>query len=728
MQPLLWVLLLCCVGRAVAFTTQQNDILVLMAKLCASISFVGSSSVVLSYVLFARLRTFSFHLVLMMAIADIGSDITYWMGNPEDGSPLCMVQAMMQNFCQLSVMLWTSCMAYTLLSVAVHEKVTEPAEQKRMLIIYHCYVWGVAGTLMLLPLTTDAYGSTGSWCWITVDQVGWRYGAFYGILWLIIAGEIVAYVQVYRRVHQMVARMEAAGAQQGSSVRRRQARVRRFLRSLAMYPAILIFCWTTPSINRIQNIIDPDNPIYPLLLTQVITVRLQGLLNAIAYGFTDAVQGAWHDAGCACCREDLDAALLLSSRRSSIDNSAAAKARASLMLKFMYLRVLPNGLRGRAAVVVAPLEHRQFRCRQGARVAYDDELRGTTDLDAAPPSSSRRSSIDNSAAAKARASLMMMSSAARREEFGGSSRRSSAEPGLYATSARGSASGPAAMSKGQAALMLGSSASDGCVAAAVEVAVASRLCEHCALSGGVVAADDGVLRCARGRPRCSALRLGRCCGRVAADAAARNEFPRYAGYAGATDAAPRTQASAADQQPVHLAGVRHRLCRLHASAGGRQRQQPGGGSSARSPGGGRTHRRSRRRGAGGGSGGRRGHGDSGALSTARGAAGVAAARNHVSEHCASRRRKAAGRRRRPVGGVTRDARALPPPLLLRRRRRRVRHGGGAAATTPRHLARGGNTPRRRCARRCKFRSHDARARALLLLLLQRTLPFAPGWR
>lgn len=59
-------------------------------------------------------------------------------------------------------------------------------------------------------------------------------------------------------------------------------------------------CWAGATINRFQNAFDPDNPIYFLYVLQVSTRSLQGVLNAIAYGFTSPVIREWREGGCCC--------------------------------------------------------------------------------------------------------------------------------------------------------------------------------------------------------------------------------------------------------------------------------------------------------------------------------------------------------------------------------------------------------------------------------------------
>lgn len=45
--------------------------------------------------------------------------------------------------------------------------------------------------------------------------------------------------------------------------------MRKFVKRLIWYPAVLIFCWTFATINRIQNSASPQEPIFALYLLHV---------------------------------------------------------------------------------------------------------------------------------------------------------------------------------------------------------------------------------------------------------------------------------------------------------------------------------------------------------------------------------------------------------------------------------------------------------------------------
>eukprot|EP00611_Tribonema_gayanum_P021945 TRINITY_DN4325_c0_g1_i2.p1 TRINITY_DN4325_c0_g1~~TRINITY_DN4325_c0_g1_i2.p1 ORF type:complete len:334 (+),score=96.46 TRINITY_DN4325_c0_g1_i2:196-1197(+) len=288
------------------FCPDQYDLVGAVAKTCAAISFVGSTGIICSWLYFSKLRTFSFHLVTFLAISDCLADIAYFLGSWRESNDVCQAQAALMTFGQMATILWTSTIAYTLYSIAVNERVMERGSEACALACYHACVWGASGALAFTPLVAGAirgnpiYGETGAWCWVRYGDA-WRF-VFYGFLWAVIAANIAAYIAVYGRVKGMADRMLAQGATAASALRR-QARVRRFLRSLRLYPAILIFCWTVPTFNRIWERAT-GYEIYAVLVTQAFTVRIQGFLNSLAYGYTQDVRRQWHSAGCTCCPVD----------------------------------------------------------------------------------------------------------------------------------------------------------------------------------------------------------------------------------------------------------------------------------------------------------------------------------------------------------------------------------------------------------------------------------------
>jgi len=55
------------------------------------------------------------------------------------------------------------------------------------------------------------------------------------------------------------------------------------VRRLSAYPLIFIFVWLIAFINRVQQYVNPDQPVFVLWILNVIAVPLQGVLNGIAF-------------------------------------------------------------------------------------------------------------------------------------------------------------------------------------------------------------------------------------------------------------------------------------------------------------------------------------------------------------------------------------------------------------------------------------------------------------
>jgi len=58
----------------------------------------------------------------------------------------------------------------------------------------------------------------------------------------------------------------------------------RLFRKMSAYPIIFLIQWTPASINRIQNILAPNNPIAGLYIAHIIAVNSSGFLNGLLYG------------------------------------------------------------------------------------------------------------------------------------------------------------------------------------------------------------------------------------------------------------------------------------------------------------------------------------------------------------------------------------------------------------------------------------------------------------
>ncbi|CAM9883270.1 unnamed protein product [Ectocarpus sp. 6 AP-2014] len=279
-------------------SSSEQDGLLAAAQACATFSLLGSLLIIFCYARYKHLRKLSFTLVLFLAISDVGADITYFMGNPEDNRAACVAQGALQQFFQMAQILWAVAIACVLRDVTVNLRMYHPHEQSALMRRFHVAVWGSALLSTLLPFTTDSYGSTGSWCWIETNpgsdvDVGtmWRYLVLYCPLWAAIVFNIKVYVRIFSVVRRFSTEIAGDASAVGPSAEQ-QTRMTKFSKRLVWYPAVLIASWTFATINRIQNAVDPDHPVFGLFLLHTSLVAFQGFFNALVYGSTDAVKAS----------------------------------------------------------------------------------------------------------------------------------------------------------------------------------------------------------------------------------------------------------------------------------------------------------------------------------------------------------------------------------------------------------------------------------------------------
>mmetsp|Transcript_11467 Transcript_11467/g.42793 ORF Transcript_11467/g.42793 Transcript_11467/m.42793 type:complete len:302 (-) Transcript_11467:593-1498(-) len=272
------------------FDGREEDALTTAALVVGGASFLGCAAILRSFWRFTQLRTFSFRVIMMLALADMGSVVSYFFGSPENSTLSCTVQAFLQQFFQLASVFWTSGIALTVYDTAVSH--TTPTMLRLNLLC-----WGVPFLAALLPLVTGSYGSTGAWCWIQAtpgDQedpfsrfyVGtfWRFALFYVPIWICIFLNVGIYVYVTRYVNTFGKVSES---------RETTLKLVKLIHRLRFYPLVLVIAWLPATVNRIHDALYPSTPVFWLTMIAVLTKSAQGLLNALTYGFNRTVREAW---------------------------------------------------------------------------------------------------------------------------------------------------------------------------------------------------------------------------------------------------------------------------------------------------------------------------------------------------------------------------------------------------------------------------------------------------
>jgi hypothetical protein len=254
----------------------------------------GSLFIIISYILFPKLRTYNKLLVLLLSIADVGKSTSailslfYFIPGMEtnDRSPLCYTQAIGIEYFELSGFLWPAIIA-THLYLAVCRKYTQHA-LRRLLPVYLGVGYGaplafVIGILALNVVGTGNPDNVISWCWISSEHSWIRLLVYYLPMVALWVYNIVLYYLVSRQINQIMS-----------------FAYRKVIIKLGLYVLVLVITDLPALINRVQNLFAPHHPVVVLYFMQAIAVPLQGFFNALVYGLNKQLRNEY--LAC-CCRK-----------------------------------------------------------------------------------------------------------------------------------------------------------------------------------------------------------------------------------------------------------------------------------------------------------------------------------------------------------------------------------------------------------------------------------------
>ncbi|CAL5206240.1 unnamed protein product [Lathyrus oleraceus] len=268
-------------------TAYDRGILTAVNVGASSLSLVGSTFIVLCYLLFKELRKFSFKLVFYLALADMLCSFFSIIGDPSK-SFFCYAQGYSSHFFCVASFLWTTTIAFTLHRTVVKHK-TDVEDLEAM---FHLYVWGTS----LVMTVTRSFGNDhrhhfGTVCWTQTGRTGKaiHFITFYMPLWGAILYNGFTYMQVIRMLNNATRMAVGMSGQAFVSDTRDNMRA---LNRWGYYPLILIGSWAFGTINRIHDFLEPNHKIFWLSFLDIGTAALMGLFNSIAYGLNSSVRRA----------------------------------------------------------------------------------------------------------------------------------------------------------------------------------------------------------------------------------------------------------------------------------------------------------------------------------------------------------------------------------------------------------------------------------------------------
>ncbi|CAG07519.1 unnamed protein product, partial [Tetraodon nigroviridis] len=181
---------------------------VVVLSTCA-LSFVGSSLVILTFILWPDLRTTPRTLLVCLSVCDSLSAASYAFGVWRlfgSDSPGCTVQGALGAFADSSSFFWTVAIAVYLYVFIVR---SSQRVADSLVLFFHLVSWGVPLVLTVTAVSLGKIGYDASevsvgWCWVRIQ-------ASDRVLWMLLTGKMweflayltlpVLYVLIKRHIH-----------------------------------------------------------------------------------------------------------------------------------------------------------------------------------------------------------------------------------------------------------------------------------------------------------------------------------------------------------------------------------------------------------------------------------------------------------------------------------------------------------------------------------------------
>ena len=237
-----------------------------------AISVLSSIFILLLIFLFRRYEFTSQRLILYLVTATLFDALSYALGGfVLTESALCTIDALYLHVVDWGVVVWVCNITVNLFWNVVILRATN----RYFEIFYICA--GIAVPLFFagFPFIDSSYGPAGLWCWIVDDDVGQilRFLTWYVPLWTIIPGLFFAFLVIIAKLSWELRKWDPYNP----SADRYRELIRREIKPLILYPLVFLLLNIFPTINRIQNAIAKDNPIFALYALHAFSSSLLGV-------------------------------------------------------------------------------------------------------------------------------------------------------------------------------------------------------------------------------------------------------------------------------------------------------------------------------------------------------------------------------------------------------------------------------------------------------------------
>jgi hypothetical protein len=257
------------------FTELEIEALRILNISVCSISLCGSLFMIVLYLFAKELRIYAFKLVFLLSLGDFIKDLTIVLANSLRETPalMCSIEGFLMDSSQLSVCTWCLSISSTLYQIFIQQKEGIEIYFKRWLFIALI----VMPILQIPPFITESYGLQGTICTLKED--------FYGNLWRLLFVYLPIWTHIFLTAY-FYAKLYLGLRTPNFNCNE----MKNLLLKTIKYPIILLITMVPISTMRLIQVVYPQFNYFALEIIAWLLFDLQGIMNAIAYGWTDTVQ------------------------------------------------------------------------------------------------------------------------------------------------------------------------------------------------------------------------------------------------------------------------------------------------------------------------------------------------------------------------------------------------------------------------------------------------------
>ena len=242
----------------------------------AVLSILGCCLVLFIIIVYKKYRYFTQRMVLYLLLPSLVVAATSLYPYISD-DPSCQVVGYFFNFGILSQRLLLMCLIIHLLLFVLLQN--RPACLET---VFHVVVWIGSLGISAIPIFGSHYGPAGVWCWIkgsSTYENELRVGCFY--LWMlgVVLFEIAGFVAIILKVRSQIHGVQG----QGADVEAKKQAYKKAIYPLLIYPLVDLLLALPVTANRIQNWLNPSEPIFWLYLCHSVVYPVWGFCNAMMY-------------------------------------------------------------------------------------------------------------------------------------------------------------------------------------------------------------------------------------------------------------------------------------------------------------------------------------------------------------------------------------------------------------------------------------------------------------